>query len=85
MLPKAGYFVHRSRIFQAQRSIIDRSVALHSNMGSMKSSRTRQAMPGAGLFAAPMMLAVLLLCFFPGIATWLPDLVIGREAYDRRN
>ena len=28
-------------------------------------------------FVGLMVLAVLLLCFFPGIATWLPDLVFG--------
>ena len=30
-------------------------------------------------FVLLMMLAVLLLCFFPGISTWLPDLVIGPD------
>ncbi|WP_418594562.1 TRAP transporter large permease [Ponticoccus sp. (in: a-proteobacteria)] len=28
-------------------------------------------------FVACMVLAILLLCFFPGLATWLPDLVMG--------
>nr|WP_303626001.1 TRAP transporter large permease [Rhodopseudomonas palustris] len=31
-------------------------------------------------FVLLMMLAVLLLCFFPGISTWLPDLVMGPES-----
>jgi TRAP-type C4-dicarboxylate transport system permease large subunit len=26
-----------------------------------------------------MVLAIILLCLFPGIATWLPDLVMGAE------
>jgi TRAP-type C4-dicarboxylate transport system permease large subunit len=30
-------------------------------------------------FVLLMMLAVLLLCFFPGISTWLPDLVMGPD------
>src|SRR5262249_59074338 len=30
-------------------------------------------------FVLLMMLAVLLLCFFPQIATWLPDLVMGSD------
>jgi TRAP-type C4-dicarboxylate transport system permease large subunit len=30
-------------------------------------------------FVLLMMLAVLLLCFFPGISTWLPDLVMGSD------
>ncbi|MBN7783778.1 TRAP transporter large permease [Ponticoccus gilvus] len=28
-------------------------------------------------FVACMVVAILLLCFFPGVATWLPDLVMG--------
>jgi len=33
---------------------------------------------GAVPFVALMMLAILLLCFFPGIATWLPDHVMSK-------
>ena len=30
-------------------------------------------------FVILMMIAVLLLCFFPQISTWLPDLVMGPD------
>jgi TRAP-type C4-dicarboxylate transport system permease large subunit len=30
-------------------------------------------------FVLLMMLAVLLLCFVPGISTWLPDVVMGAD------
>ena len=31
-------------------------------------------------FVACMVIAIILLCFFPGLATWLPDLVMGPRA-----
>ena len=33
---------------------------------------------GSMPFVACMVLAILLLCFFPGLATWLPDLIMGQ-------
>jgi TRAP-type C4-dicarboxylate transport system permease large subunit len=32
---------------------------------------------GSMPFVACMVLAIILLCFFPGLATWLPDVVMG--------
>ena len=39
----------------------------------------REVIWGTLPFVLLMMLAVLLLCFFPGISTWLPDLVMGPD------
>ena len=38
----------------------------------------RQILIGAMPYAACMVLAIVLLCIFPQIATWLPDLMMGR-------
>ena len=37
----------------------------------------RTILVGSLPFVACMVLAILILCFFPGLATWLPDLVMG--------
>ncbi len=37
----------------------------------------RTILMGSLPFVACMVLAILILCFFPGLATWLPDLVMG--------
>ena len=37
----------------------------------------RTILVGSLPFVACMMIAIVLLCLFPGLATWLPDLVIG--------
>lgn len=39
----------------------------------------RDVIWGTVPFVALMMLAVILICLFPGIATWLPDLVMGKR------
>ena len=38
----------------------------------------RTILVGSMPFVACMVLAILLLCFFPGLATWLPDLIMGQ-------
>ncbi|GAA0781006.1 TRAP transporter large permease [Castellaniella ginsengisoli] len=38
---------------------------------------TQEILKGALPYALVMMLAIVLLCVFPGIVTWLPDLVMG--------
>ncbi|UPK08524.1 hypothetical protein [Bradyrhizobium sp. 170] len=42
-------------------------------------NRVIEVIWGTLAFVLLMMLAVLLLCFFPGISTWLPDLVMGSD------
>ena len=38
----------------------------------------RTILVGSMPFVACMVVAILLLCFFPGLATWLPDLIMGQ-------
>jgi TRAP-type mannitol/chloroaromatic compound transport system permease large subunit len=68
-------------VWTIRRQWKPREVVHRSNFGACRRapSPLSEVIWGTLPFVLLTMLAVALLCFFPGISTWLPDLVMGPD------